>query len=119
MCVASVPENITAKNGLLYVGDRQVGLPEADELARKYGYLYAERLVKFLEFKKEVSMKLSDYQKYIGKTALFRVRLAGVGLSFKVKILDVKHVYGKIRYLLEPVAGCGSAWVENGNLVID
>ena len=64
-------------------------------------------------------MKLSEFQKYIGKTALFRVRLAGIGLSFEVKIKDVKNSYGNIRFLIEPKAGCGSAWVENGNLVID
>ncbi len=64
-------------------------------------------------------MSLLEYQKYIGKTALFRVRLAGVGLSFKIKIVDVKQAYGNIRFLIEPVSGCGSAWVENGNLVID
>lgn len=56
-------------------------------------------------------MKLSEYQKYIGKTALFRVR--GVGLSFQVKIKDVKNSYGNIRFLVEPVSGTGSAWVEN------
>lgn len=56
-------------------------------------------------------MKLSDYQKYIGKIALFRVR--GVGLSFQVKIKDVKNKYGNIRFLVEPVSGTGSAWVEN------
>ena len=56
-------------------------------------------------------MKLSDYQKYIGKTALFRVR--GVGLAFEVKVKDFKNSYGNIRFLVEPVAGTGSAWVEN------
>ena len=64
-------------------------------------------------------MKLSDYQKYMGKTALYRVRLSGVGLSFKVKIADVKQAYGNIRFLIEPVAGCGSAWIEARNLKID
>lgn len=63
-------------------------------------------------------MKLSEYQKYIGKTALFRVRLAGVGLSFQVKILDVKQAYGNIRFLIEPVAGSGSAWIQDGNLTV-
>ena len=58
-------------------------------------------------------MKLSDYQKYIGKTAKFRVQKVGIGLSFEVKVKDVRNFYGHIRLLVEPVAGTGSAWVEN------
>jgi hypothetical protein len=40
---------ITTKNGLLYIKDRQINLPEADALAIKFGFFYAERLVEFLE----------------------------------------------------------------------
>jgi len=40
---------ITTKGGLLYLDGRILGLPEADRMARKYGFEYAERLVKALE----------------------------------------------------------------------
>ncbi|KKK84640.1 hypothetical protein LCGC14_1609930 [marine sediment metagenome] len=45
--------HITTKNGLLYCYGDQVDLPLADNLARTFGFDYAERLVKHLE-KREV-----------------------------------------------------------------
>ena len=42
---------ITTKNGLLWRDGKIINLPEADKVARKYGYLYAERFVKYLEEK--------------------------------------------------------------------
>lgn len=37
------------------------------------------------------------------------------GLNVEVKILDVKQSYGKVRYLVTPVAGSGQVWVERVN----
>ena len=34
------------------------------------------------------------------------------GLQFKCKILDIKKSYGNIRYLVQPLHGEGTAWVE-------
>lgn len=42
---------ITTKKGLLYRGDEMIVLPEADEVARKHGFMYAERFVAYLEEK--------------------------------------------------------------------
>lgn len=61
-------------------------------------------------------MKLSDYAKYIGKIAKLSYHPA---LVFDVKILDVKQSYGNIRFLVEPVSGSGSAWVQDNNLKVD
>ncbi len=36
-----------------------------------------------------------------------------------VKVLDVKQSYGKTRYLVQPLVGLGSAWVENFTLVAE
>ena len=40
---------ITTANHLLYLNGELIGLPAADHLANKYGYVYAERLVKAME----------------------------------------------------------------------
>jgi hypothetical protein len=41
-------DGYTAKGGLLWEDGRIVPLPRADTVARYYGYLYVERLVKAL-----------------------------------------------------------------------
>lgn len=40
---------VTAKDELLWRDGHIVALPEADQIARKCGFLYVERLVKYLE----------------------------------------------------------------------
>lgn len=35
------------------------------------------------------------------------------GMRMAVRILDRKNSYGRQRYKVEPVAGSGTAWVEN------
>ena len=39
---------ITSKNGLLWKNGKYIELPEADVIANKCGFLYAEQLVKHL-----------------------------------------------------------------------
>ena len=34
------------------------------------------------------------------------------GLTVQVRILDVKETYGRLRWLVTPVAGSGERWVE-------
>jgi hypothetical protein len=45
--------DITTKNGLLFRGDEMIVLPEADEVARQHGFMYAERFVAYLEEKEK------------------------------------------------------------------
>jgi hypothetical protein len=40
---------LTTRNGVLYDGDRVLGVHEADARARAAGFMYAEQLVKYLE----------------------------------------------------------------------
>jgi hypothetical protein len=47
-------------------------------------------------------------EKYVGKIATI---FTG-GLTIKIKILDVKNTYGRDRYLITPVEGSGTVWVE-------
>lgn len=34
-------------------------------------------------------------------------------LHIDVRVLDVKQSYGKVRYLIQPVAGSGQQWMEH------
>ncbi len=61
-------------------------------------------------------MRLSDFAPYIGKVA--RLSYHPI-LCFDVRIIDVKQSYGNIRFLVEPVSGCGSAWVQDNNLKLN
>lgn len=44
---------ITTKDGLLYINDQMIPLPEADTVARNHGYQYVEQLIEALENKKK------------------------------------------------------------------
>jgi hypothetical protein len=37
-------------------------------------------------------------------------------LAIEVEILNTKSSYGKVRYLVRPVAGSGETWTENVRL---
>lgn len=47
--------------------------------------------------------------KFVGQEATIRVG----GLKVLVKILDVKQVYGRNRFLVTPLAGSESVWTES------
>ena len=57
------PIQITTKNGLLYINNEMIPLPEADMLARNHNYLCAEQMVRALEKKKwnNRELKISDW----------------------------------------------------------
>lgn len=49
----------------------------------------------------------------IGKT----VKLCGSGgIQPEVLIMDAKSAYGRIRFLVKPIAGAGDQWVEESRL---
>ena len=54
-------------------------------------------------------MKLRELTKQIDKIALFYSE----SMRFRVKIIDVKTAFGRIDYLVEPIAGDGSKWVSS------
>ena len=59
-------------------------------------------------------MTVKEYVDTIGKEAFIRTAPFGVhGLLVKVTVEDVKMSYGKTRFLVKPVAGSGTVWVEN------
>ncbi len=58
-------------------------------------------------------MKLSDYQKYIGKVATFTIKK----MVFNVKIVDYRIAYNQPELKIEPCSGGGSAWIRNFNKI--
>lgn len=50
-----------------------------------------------------------DFTAYLGKRATIYVG----GLHVEVDIINLKQSYGRTRFLVSPVAGSGSVWVEN------
>lgn len=51
-CNQTKKDEITTKDGLLWRGGKIIDLPEADRVAEKLGFIYAEDLVKHLEAQK-------------------------------------------------------------------
>lgn len=49
-----------------------------------------------------------DIKKYVGRKGTIILS----GLTIEVRIEDVKQSYGKIRFLVKPVAGTGNTWME-------
>jgi hypothetical protein len=47
---------------------------------------------------------------YIGLVASWRTG----SLSVAVRIVDCKRSYGRVRYLITPVAGTGQQWIQDG-----
>ena len=55
-------------------------------------------------------MTATEQMALIGTTV--SVRAAQPGLSFLATVGDVRSAYGKVKYLVAPIAGTGSAWVD-------
>jgi hypothetical protein len=54
---------IATKNGLLYRGGEMIPLPEADQVAREHGYVYAEQFVRALEQASASGVACQDLKK--------------------------------------------------------
>jgi|CXWL01.1.fsa_nt_gi hypothetical protein len=55
-------------------------------------------------------MTTQDLQRYIGLECLYTVN----GLEVLCRIDDAKVSYGRRRFLVSPIAGANSVWVETG-----
>lgn len=53
-------------------------------------------------------LHVKDYMHMIGKTGYIKIN----NLIVNVTVTDVKNSYGVIRYLVVPVSGSGSVWIE-------
>lgn len=53
---------------------------------------------------------MTDLSRYVGQECRYYVN----GLMITVKILAAKRSYGRTRYLVSPIAGEKSVWVETG-----
>lgn len=53
-------------------------------------------------------MSVQELAQSIGKTVNIRVE----DFTIPVQVVDVKQSYGRTRYLVKPVSGSGTVWVE-------
>lgn len=54
-------------------------------------------------------MGAKEMAKLIGTVVLIR----DGECKYEAKVVDAKESYGKLRLLVEPVAGCGQRWVQD------
>lgn len=58
-------------------------------------------------------MSYADFARLIGTTVQIKVE----NFTVPVVISDVKNAYGNTRYLVSPVGGTGTAWVDSSRVV--
>lgn len=61
-------------------------------------------------------MSVNELVKMVGRTGTVYARGE---MSVSVRIVDAKISYGAVRYLIEPIAGRGSAWVNLDTIELD
>jgi hypothetical protein len=61
-------------------------------------------------------MSVNELAKMIGRTGFIYARGE---MSVSVRIVDAKISYGAVRYLVEPIAGRGSTWVNLDTIELD
>jgi hypothetical protein len=62
----------------------------------------------------ETQAWLDQMRAYDGRAML--LELDGAAIKFSVQVQDCKTAYGKVRALIVPVSGEGSAWVNANRL---
>jgi hypothetical protein len=60
------------------------------------------------------AMTAKEMQDLIGRTGSFYVK--GMGIS--VKVVDVRTRYGRVDYLVTPVAGTGETWMTEDSVTL-
>lgn len=55
-------------------------------------------------------MTIRELAGKLGKRATYHPPCGGI--TFEVEVEDVKEQWGRVRYLVRPVAGSGATWTE-------
>jgi hypothetical protein len=64
-------------------------------------------------------MTAKEMAKILGKVAMITRSVSGYGMTFDVRIVDVKDDgWGRTLFEIEPVAGGGCAWVNSEEVKI-
>lgn len=61
-------------------------------------------------------MTSEELAAYVGKIGVLHGGPGTSIMSFAVKSLDAREVYGRLDILVEPVAGTGKAWVAESRI---
>lgn len=57
-------------------------------------------------------MTAKELSDYIGRTGDWTVN-AGAGVSVKVTVEDARVMFGRVDFLITPVAGSGTQWIDS------
>jgi hypothetical protein len=60
-------------------------------------------------------MNAKELSKQIDKLARFDAH----GMTFHVQIIDVKIAWNAVKYLITPLNGSGTTWVNESSIIID
>ena len=60
-------------------------------------------------------MVIENARQFVGK----RGTLESGGIVVKVNVIDVKIVFGRLMFFIEPVAGTGSKWVNADSVTLE
>lgn len=55
-------------------------------------------------------------QKYIGREGIFA---QSSNIKFRVRVVDAKHNFGRLDFLIAPVAGEGERWASETTVILD
>ena len=50
---------------------------------------------------------------------IVRIEISELGLDIDVTVLDAKHSYGNLRYLVSPISGTGEIWINASRVKLE
>ena len=64
-------------------------------------------------------MSVAEMARCIGKRGRYRAQGVEGALAFGVVVRDVRRVFGRVDYQVEPVDGAGRCWVSEGSVRLE
>jgi len=61
-------------------------------------------------------MSVAELARDIGRVGRYRAQGVEGALAFSVVVRDVRHVFGRVDYEIEPVDGAGRCWVSESSV---
>ena len=60
---------------------------------------------------------MAKMSEQLGK--IVRIEISELGLDIDVTVLDAKHSYGNLRYLVSPISGNGEIWINASRVKLE
>ena len=64
-------------------------------------------------------MSVAEMARCIGRRGRHRAKGVAAALAFGVVVRDVRQVFGRMDYQIEPVDGAGRCWVSEGSVRLE